>query len=280
MSEPGALHPFEMIRRAPSQRTAGLISGMSGYRETVCGRVSMRETAGLVVPLIISFGTPFLIALGREPGASDEQPSFAAGLYAGPVYIESDGRAECVQVDFTPIGAYRFFGGAVVDLVARMVDMTDVLGRDGRALRERLGATPRWQDRFDLIEDFIAGRTLHSPSPEIGFAWRHLAHSAGKARIATLARDLGWSRKHLVNRFRSELGLAPKPVARMLRFQEACRLARTQASGGWAGIAAESGYADQAHLAREFSDLAGESPTAWARRVALIDARLARPLDT
>jgi AraC-like DNA-binding protein len=66
----------------------------------------------------------------------------------------------------------------------------------------------------------------------------------------------------------------------MLRFQEACRLARTQASGGWAGIAAESGYADQAHLAREFSDLAGESPTAWARRVALIDARLARPLDT
>jgi AraC-like DNA-binding protein len=269
-----------MIRRAPSQRTAGLISGMSGYRETVCGRVSMRETAGLVVPLIISFGTPFLIALGREPGASDEQPSFAAGLYAGPVYIESDGRAECVQVDFTPIGAYRFFGGAVVDLVARMVDMTDVLGRDGRALRERLGATPRWQDRFDLIEDFIAGRTLHSPSPEIGFAWRRLAHSAGKARIETLARDLGWSRKHLVNRFRSELGLAPKPVARMLRFQEACRLARTQASGGWAGIAAESGYADQAHLAREFSDLAGESPTVWARRVALIDARLTRPLDT
>jgi AraC-like DNA-binding protein len=280
MSEPEAPHPFEMIRRPPSQRTAGLISGMSGYRETASGRVSMRETAGLVVPLIISFGTPFLIALGREPGASDKQPSFAAGLYAGPVYIESDGGAECVQVDFTPIGAYRFFGGAVVDLVAHMVDISDVLGRDGRDLRERLGATPRWQDRFDLIEDFIAGRTLLSPSPEIGFAWRRLAHSAGKARIETLARDLGWSRKHLVNRFRSELGLAPKPVARMLRFQEACRLARTHASGGWAGIAAESGYADQAHLAREFSDLAGESPTAWARRVTRIDARLARPLDT
>jgi AraC-like DNA-binding protein len=49
--------------------------------------------------------------------------------------------------------------------------------------------------------------------------------------------------------------------------------------GGWAGIAAESGYADQAHLAREFADLAGESPTAWARRLALIDGRLTRPLD-
>ena len=48
---------------------------------------------------------------------------------------------------------------------------------------------------------------------------------------------------------------------------------------GWARIAAESGYADQAHLAREFSALAGETPTAWARRLALTDSRLVRPLD-
>ena len=86
-----------------------------------------------MVPLIISFGTPFLIALGREPDAADRQPSFAAGLHAGPVFIESDGGAECVQVDFTPLGAYRFFGGTVVDLAARMVDIGDVLGREGRA---------------------------------------------------------------------------------------------------------------------------------------------------
>ena len=143
MSDLTAPSAFELARRAPSQRTAGLISGMTGYRETARGRFSQRETASLVVPLIISFGTPFLIALGREPDAADRQPSFAAGLYAGPVLIESDGGAECVQVDFTPLGAYRFFGSAVVDLAARMVDMSDVLGREGRQLRERLGATPR-----------------------------------------------------------------------------------------------------------------------------------------
>ncbi|XSC44200.1 hypothetical protein ACF1BQ_042175 [Bradyrhizobium sp. RDT10] len=142
MSDLTAPVAFELARRPPSQRTAGLISGMTGYRETARGRFSQRETASLVIPLIISFGTPFLIALGREPDAADRQPSFAAGLYAGPVLIGSDGGAECVQVDFTPLGAYRFFGGAVVDLAARMVDMSDVLGREGRQLRERLGATP------------------------------------------------------------------------------------------------------------------------------------------
>jgi AraC-like DNA-binding protein len=279
MSGPAAPFAFEMVRRAPSQRTAGLITGMSGYRETALARISQRETASLVVPLIISFGTPFLIALGRAPDAADRQPSFAAGLYSGPIFIESDGGAECVQVDFTPLGAYRFFGGAVVDLVARMVDMSDVLGREGRDLRERLGATSGWQHRFDLVEDFVANRACHSPSPEIEFAYRRLARSRGGTPIAALAKDIGWSRKHLVNRFRSELGLAPKPIARLMRFHEACRLAQTEASGGWAAIAAESGYADQAHLAREFSDLAGEPPTAWARRQALIDARLTRPLD-
>ena len=270
---------FDLARRAPSQRMAGLISGMTGYRETARGRFSQRETAPLVVPLIISFGTPFLIALGREPGAADRQTSFAAGLHAGPVYIESDGGAECVQVDFTPLGAYRFFGGTVVDLAARMVDIGDVLGREGRRLREQLGAISGWQRRFDLIEDFVTGRANHQPSPEIAFAWRRLARTAGGAGIADLAKEIGWSRKHLVDRFRSELGLAPKSVARIMRFHLACGLARRGEVKGWAGIAAESGYADQAHLAREFASLAGESPTVWARRLALIDNRLTRPLD-
>jgi AraC-like DNA-binding protein len=279
MSDLAAPFAFEMIRRAPSQRTAGLISGMTGYRETARGRFFQREAAGLVVPLIINFGTPFLIALGREPAAADRQPSFAAGLHAGPVFIESDGGAECVQVDFTPLGAYRFFGGTVVDLAARMVDIGDVLGREGRQLRERLGATDGWQNRFDLVEDFVAGRANHLPSPEIEYAYRRLARSTGGARIAALASEIGWSRKHLVDRFRSELGLAPKPIARMMRFHHASRLARGGACSGWAGIAAESGYADQAHLVREFSTLAGETPTAWARRLALIDSRLLRPLD-
>jgi AraC-like DNA-binding protein len=180
-------------------------------------------------------------------------------------------------VDFTPLGAYRFFGGVVVGLAARMVDIGDVLGREGRQLRERLGATLCWQQRFDLLDDFIACRVNHLPSPEISFAYRRLARTAGGARITALAGEIGWSRKHLIDRFRAELGVAPKSLARMMRFHQACRLARIGTKQGWAGIAAESGYSDQAHLAREFAVLAGESPTAWARRLALTDSRLTRP---
>ena len=133
-------------------------------------------------------------------------------------YIESDGGAECVQVDFTPLGAYRFFGGAVVDLAARMIDIDDVLGSDGARLRERLGATTGWQRRFDIVEDFVTDRANHLPSPELEFAYRRLARSGGGIRIATLAEEIGWSRKHLVDRFRFQFGLGPKSLARMMRF--------------------------------------------------------------
>ena len=123
----------------------------------------------------------------------------------------------------------------------------------------------------------VAPTTCRRPRSNSPIADWRAARAA--SRITALAKEIGWSRKHLVNRFRSELGLAPKPVARMMRFHRACRLARTGDARGWAGIAAESGYADQAHLVREFSTLAGETPTAWARRLALTDSRLMRPLD-
>lgn len=270
---------FEMVRRAPSARMADFISGMSGYREMFLGRSCQREPASMTVPLIISLGTPFLIAHNRDPGATDRQPSFVGGLYVGPVHMESNGSAETVQVDFTPLGAYRFFGGAVVDLIARMVDIADVLGPAGVRLRERLGATSCWQHRFDMLEDFIVDRAVYQPSPEIKFAYSRLSLSSGDARIASLAQDIGWSRKHLLARFRAEIGLGPKSVGRIMRFRHACRLARAGAAGGWAMIAAESSYSDQAHLTREFTALAGEPPTAWARRINLLDPRLTPPSE-
>ncbi|MFQ3452561.1 helix-turn-helix domain-containing protein [Bradyrhizobium sp. UFLA01-814] len=279
MAESASPLAFDLAQRLPSPRLAGLIARITGYRETATGRFAQRQTAPLIVPLIISFGSPFLIALSREPGAADRQLSFAAGLHAGPVYIQSDGHAACVQVDFTPLGAYSFFGGAVTDLVGRMVDIDDVLGHDGRRLREQLGAVTCWQRRFDLIEAFVLRRAGHMPSFEVAFAYRKLARSAGAISITALADEIGWSRKHLAGRFRSELGLSPKSLARMMRFHWASRLAQSGAALGWAGIAAESGYADQAHLAREFVEFAGEPPTAWARRQALTDRRLVHADD-
>ena len=266
----------EVIRRPVPAHMTHIVSSISCYRERGAGLTNFRHAAPLSLPFLINLGSPFRIALGREPDRSDIQPSFVAGLFPGPVQIESDGRAMCVQIDFTPLGAYRFYGGAVPDLTARMVDIGDLLGRDGRELGERVAEADNWQRRLDIIETFVLERAVHAPSPAIAASLSRLWRSAGAARISDIASDIGWSRKHLARRFHNEIGVSPKTLARMLRFHRACELARNGDRRGWAGIAIEAGFADQAHLARDFKEFSGEKPTIWAARLEQLDPRLIR----
>lgn len=255
---------FEMVRRAPSLPLAGIVTDLIGFREIVPGYVRQSEAASLTVPLVISFGEPFAIGLSRAPDANDRFDSFASGLHAGPVVIDSFGRSCCVQVNFTPLGARRFFGIPMHQLADRILTLEETLGRQGHALRERLGQETGWQRRMDLVESWIIERlvTTASPVAEIAWAMAKIAASDGRIRVATIAGQIGCSRKHLAARFADQVGIGPKAVARIVRFEHTARLARNVDGVDWAGLAAECGYADQAHLVREFRELSGSTPTA------------------
>ena len=75
--------------------------------------------------------------------------------------------------------------------------------------------------------------------------------------VGELARELGWSRKRLVARFREHVGLPPKAVAKLLRFERARELAGTMP---WAELAFECGYYDQSHLINDFRAVTGRTP--------------------
>jgi AraC-like DNA-binding protein len=254
----------ELVELRPGGPLKGIVTRITGYRETVRRHVRMRETASLTVPLIISFGEPFSIGLGRDPTEADRIASFAAGLFAGPVLIESFGASHCLQIDFSPLGARRFFRFPMHELADRMVLLDDVLGNEGAALRERLGNTPDWDTRFALAIDFVMARIGGGKSQpaEIREAFARIDASGGQVSVSRLAAHAGWSRKHLADRFHAEIGLGPKSIARIMRFNRALAAARIGGEG-WADIAAGCGYADQAHLTREFQALAGVSPAAW-----------------
>ena len=114
--------PFEIVRRPAPAGSEGLVIDIIGYRERVGQLIRQTESAALVAPLIISFGEPFEIGLGREPGRSDRYGSFAAGLCAAPALINSYGAAHCLQVNFTPLGA-RLATGATVWSVSRDLEI-------------------------------------------------------------------------------------------------------------------------------------------------------------
>jgi len=98
--------------------------------------------------------------------------------------------------------------------------------------------------------------------------WLRLLAAGGRCAVSGLAAEIGWSDRHLRGRFREETGLTPKAAARVIRFDRARRLLQRRAAAATAlpplaDLAADCGYYDQAHLAREFRDLAGCPPSAW-----------------
>lgn len=85
--------------------------------------------------------------------------------------------------------------------------------------------------------------------------------------VAAVAAGVGLTPRHLGTLFRREVGLAPKAVARLMRFEAAtARIARSVVERGsvdLAGVAATTGFADQAHLSAEFVSFTGLPPRRW-----------------
>ena len=83
--------------------------------------------------------------------------------------------------------------------------------------------------------------------------------------MAALAGEVGWSRRHLTERFSAEYGVGPKAMARVLRFERARWMLVQPDRPSLATVAATCGYADQAHMTRDWRALAEATPGAWLR---------------
>jgi transcriptional regulator GlxA family with amidase domain len=149
------------------------------------------------------------------------------------------------------------------------VAIEDLLGRAGTELVERLAGLPGWPERFAALDAALAARleAAEPPAPEVRRAWQRITASGGAVAVEQLAREVGWSRRHLAARFGAEVGVSPKAFARMVRFERVAGLLRAGTPGGLADAAYACGYADQAHLNRDFRAFAGTTPTDFAARV-------------
>ena len=156
----------------------------------------------------------------------------------------------------------------MAELRGECAALEDVFGLGGRELADRIREERDWDVRFDVLERFLIGRVAagRAPTPAVVWADRRLRNAGGNVRIDVLAAELGCSRRYLRSKFTAEIGLAPKAVARQLRFA-AVRERLKHAPRRLAEIAAVAGYCDQAHLNRDFRELSGVTPTEFVTRL-------------
>ncbi len=263
----------EYAVRRPGAGLRPHVAWYTGYRQAGIEPAAHRGLPSPWLTMIVTLDEPLVIARHPDPRQPASTHDFLiGGLHTAPALVIHDGRQSGIQLALTPVGARALLGMPAGELAGIDVEAADVLGGLAGEIRERVLAAPDWAGRFAVLEDFLAGRVRaararRSPAarPEVSYAWDRLRQSRGEVTIADLAAETGWSARHLGAQFRAETGLSPKAGARIMRFDRARRrLLRQQAKAGrvvLAEFAAECGYYDQAHMARDFRDLAGCPPS-------------------
>jgi AraC-like DNA-binding protein len=239
-----------MLTGQPAPHLRTYVSSYQGYDEFVPAGRRMQVPHPDVV-FIIGLGNPIRVVDPRQRADwTTDRTVFVAGVHDSYVFTESPLPTRGIQVNLTAIGAYLFFGVAMDSLANRVVDLGDIFGAAGRRLILELGEATTWQACFDILDRAIAARiaAAHPPSEAVTWAWTTLLRTGGRAGIGALAKEIGWSQKHLIARFREQIGVPPKTFARVVRFDRAVKSLRQQAEPHFADVASDLGYYDQAHL--------------------------------
>ncbi len=179
-----------------------------------------------------------------------------------------------VGLRFRPGAASGVLGIPVSELADLVVDADELWGRSAVAAGERIAAAAGPGVAASALQDAVVGRLAgaDSPDPLVGEAVRRLMPWR-VGDLGSVRASLWVSERQFRRRCLSAVGVPPKALQRMLRFQ--VFLARAQfamwrrdglASEGLARLAADCGYADQAHLTRECVRLAGAPPLAFLRQ--------------
>ncbi len=256
------------IVRPPNPALSPYVQELSAYTELVSTVAAQEQPpTAAIVPMILVLGP------GWDYEANGEHhrlgTSFVAGLRTSPVTMHSQGYAVCMQVNFTLLGARRFLGIDMHELTEEIVDLADLVGQRCAALEHRLLGHNDWASRFDHLESALMDRILgddksgRRSSAAVQTSLAAVERSPTDQTVNDLARSAGVSRKHLVTLFAREVGLSPKQFLQLKRFEEALQLMQTNPDMPLSEVAYTSGFADQAHLTRQFRRYMGRSPSAY-----------------
>lgn len=206
------------------------------------------------------------VSAGRTVGCD----LLVAGLQSRATHVVRPPAEAGVQLAIDPLAARALFGVPAGQISASMTQVFDA-GAWGARLWQRVGETPTWEARFEVVADALVARAARAdgvgPRPELVGAWRLLTACRGAIAMDDLARHVALSPRRLREEFAAEFGAGPKAAARLMRFEHATsRMAaavRARRTPSLAGVAADCGYADQSHLSREFRGFLGVPPSVW-----------------
>jgi AraC-like DNA-binding protein len=230
---------------------------------TLQGDAAVDTSAERILPdgcveLILNFGAQFI---ERCDGRKKRQPrNFLVGQMTGPILISPTGPVELLGIRFHPGGTLPFLRVPLHEITDQVVELGSLSSKLERDLMEVTSESSSLSEKMLAVQAFLISclaSTKHDP-------WlmkmaARIVDSAGSVSVDRIASDAGVSSRQLERRFLREVGVGPKLLGRIIRFQQVFR-AVEKCNSAWADIAVECGYYDQAHLIRDFNQFAQQTP--------------------
>jgi AraC-like DNA-binding protein len=183
--------------------------------------------------------------------------------------IQPTGRVSLFGIRFKPSGAFPFLRMPLSEVTERIPNLDCILNGRVANLEEGINLASSFRERIAIAESVLSNladeRSLsdkQSGEYRAFMAVERIAQADGCVSIDELVREVGLSGRHLGRQFLNTVGVGPKLLARIFRFQKVFKALQDQ-SPSWSSIAYECGYYDQAHLIRDFNEFAGQSPNSY-----------------
>lgn len=199
-------------------------------------------------------------------GSTERQPlTLLVGQMQRPLLIAPTGKVQLMGVRFWPGGAYSFLMLPQTEIAGRVINLDAVWGSLALELQSRIAEAPSSTEAVKHVETALLARLKQRASHDEAVlgATGLILRSGGLLSIRRLADKIGINSRTLDRRFNTIVGLTPKALCRIVRFQQIFRMIQPGGMHDWARVAADCGYYDQPHFIKEFKALAGKEPTSY-----------------
>jgi AraC-like DNA-binding protein len=171
-------------------------------------------------------------------------------------------RSEMMAVQFTLGGARSILPQPLFHYAGKVKPAKEVFGTQISELHRELSELVGVQEKFQRVSDwllYLHQKSLNAP------IWLNTVLSRMQenpySKHTDILQNLGYSQKHLIKVVKDYIGLTPKTLHRLIRFGSLLRRIQKEEKIRWAEVSYETGYADQAHFAKDFLRFSGFKPS-------------------
>ena len=220
--------------------------------------------------LIIPYQNSLISTANGASSESHPGRLYFVGNQDGSTQLHSTDQATgFIAIEFSPAGAFPIFGIPMAETARALWETDQLLKSWSQMARDALVNEPRVDRKVQIVQHALI-RLLQrngARSRVVEYCVRRLRSSSGLLSIQGLSHDTGYSRRHLDNLFQQHIGLSPKALAGIFRFQQYHRLWAEQQPYESIRGALYQHYYDESHFSKEFKKMTGYAPAHYRRHV-------------